>query len=50
MIAQLEDDIRSASAGAVSNKSNTPKADNPAYIMLDAQLNAIDSEMRSLSR
>lgn len=46
LIAQLEDNIRNA--GSVSNRVNTPQADNPAYILLDTQLSTIESEMRSL--
>lgn len=44
LIAQLEEGIRNV--GSATN--NEPEADNPAYILLDTQLNATRSEMRSL--
>lgn len=46
LIAELEESIRSA--GQVKSRANAPRADNPAYILLDTQLSTIASEMRSL--
>lgn len=46
LITQLENSIRNAPR--VPAASNAPKADNPAYILLDTELKAVQSEMRSL--
>lgn len=45
LIGQLESSIRSARS--VSRAPKAPKADNPAYVMLETQLNALESELRS---
>jgi succinoglycan biosynthesis transport protein ExoP len=47
-IAQLESSIRNARSAARAPKA--PVADNPAYVLLDTQLSALDSELRSLRK
>lgn len=47
LIAQLESSIRSA--GRASSRPVRAQPDNPAYILLDSQLNAVASEISSLN-
>ncbi|MCB1698678.1 MAG: hypothetical protein KDI34_20850 [Halioglobus sp.] len=48
LVAQLQESIRVAGASKTKAPNNAPQPDNPAYILLDTQLNATNSEIRSL--
>ncbi|NQX87055.1 MAG: lipopolysaccharide biosynthesis protein [Halioglobus sp.] len=48
LIAVLEDNIRTTRSS--SRASKAPQADNPAYVLLETQLSAVRSEMRSLNK
>ena len=48
LIAQLEESIRVAGSSGANATASAPQPDNPAYILLDTQLDATNSEIRSL--